>query len=87
LASLYGPSRRTYEKAAPPSSTAFQQGTAQKREFKSPRTLQRDPLTPWMANKDASLYKSQPSILSEAFLAAFGPPRALVFVLVQLEKT
>ena len=65
---------------------AFQQGTAQKREFGLPRTLKRDPLTSRMAYTGISRYKSQPSIISEAFLTAFDPTRALVFVQVRLKK-
>ena len=86
MASLDGPSRRRYEKAALPSSTVFQQGTAQKREFKPPRTLQLDPLTPVVAYSEVSLNKLKPSIISEAFLAAFDSPRALVFIRMQLQK-
>ena len=86
MASLDGPSRRRYEKAALPSSTVFQQGTAQKREFKPPRTLQRAPLKLMTDYAEASLKKLQPSIISEAFLAAFDSPRALVFIRMQLQK-
>ena len=39
-----------------------------------------------MAYSEVSLNKLQPSIISEAFLAAFDSPRASVFVRMQLQK-
>ena len=74
------------EKAIPPKSTKFLEGIDQKRIYRSPRTLQRDPITSMIHYREVSPHESQPSNISEAFFTVKEPPCDLILVRIMHNK-